>query len=89
MAPPLEILEYCKVEDLIERENHYLKLLEPEYNILREAGSSLGYIHDEKAKEKMRANRTDNIKIEVNYFKLNTKTVYDSINAAAIESLKY
>jgi hypothetical protein len=29
----LEILEYCKVEDLLIREKHYLYLLKPEYNI--------------------------------------------------------
>lgn len=38
----LEILEYCYIEDLIEREQYYIDLLKPEYNMLKIAGSSLG-----------------------------------------------
>jgi group I intron endonuclease len=30
----LDILEYCKTNALIEREQYYLDLLKPEYNIL-------------------------------------------------------
>nr|ATI20189.1 GIY-YIG endonuclease [Juglanconis oblonga]ATI20352.1 GIY-YIG endonuclease [Juglanconis oblonga] len=42
----LEILEYCK-EDInpIDREQYYFSKLKPEYNILDEAGSSLGFKH--------------------------------------------
>lgn len=43
----LEILEYCAPEKVIEREQYYLDLLEPEYNILKTAGSLLGYKHPE------------------------------------------
>jgi hypothetical protein len=49
----LEILEYCEVEKCIEREDDFIKLLKPEYNILPKAGSSLGYKHTDKAREKM------------------------------------
>jgi len=35
----LEILEYCDSEDLIKREQYYIDLLKPEYNILKRAGS--------------------------------------------------
>lgn len=38
----LEILEYCQPSELIKREQYYLDLLKPEYNILKVAGSSLG-----------------------------------------------
>lgn len=51
----LEILEYCSPEDLIEREQYYLKSLEPYYNILKIAGSSLGYTHSQETKDKMAA----------------------------------
>jgi hypothetical protein len=37
----LEILEYCEPSCLIEREQYYLDLLNPEYNILKTAGSSV------------------------------------------------
>ena len=38
----LEILEYCDLADLICREQYYLDLLKPEYNILKWALSLLG-----------------------------------------------
>jgi len=34
----LEILEYCLPEDVINREQYYLDLLQPEYNIYKVAG---------------------------------------------------
>jgi group I intron endonuclease len=49
----LEILEYCEPSKCIEREQYYLNLLQPEYNILKIAGSSLGYQHSEEAKKKI------------------------------------
>jgi len=50
----LEILEYCDTSLLLVREQFYLDLLQPEYNILQTAGSSLGYLHSEESKRKMR-----------------------------------
>lgn len=44
----LEILEYCSKNILIEREQYYLDLLNPEYNILKHAYSLLGYKHSEE-----------------------------------------
>jgi group I intron endonuclease len=41
----LEILEYCDRNSVIEREQYYIDLLKPEYNILTKAGSSLGFKH--------------------------------------------
>jgi group I intron endonuclease len=41
----LDILEYCIPNKLIEREQHYLDILKPEYNILKIAGSRLGSKH--------------------------------------------
>lgn len=45
-----EILEYCDREKIISREQYYLNLFQPEYNILRIAGSFLGYKHPQNAK---------------------------------------
>lgn len=50
----LDILEYCDVTVLIEREQHYLDILNPEYNILKTAGSLLGFKHSEASIEVMR-----------------------------------
>lgn len=46
----LEILEYCEPQNVIAREQYYLDLLQPEYNILKIAGSCLGYKHTEEAR---------------------------------------
>jgi group I intron endonuclease len=51
----LDILEYCDSSETIKREQHYLDLLKPEYNILPEAGSSLGHKHTEETLAKLRA----------------------------------
>ena len=45
----LEILEYCSREECIKIEQKYINLLKPAYNILKVAGSSLGYKHDDEA----------------------------------------
>jgi len=45
----LEILEYCSPEQCIEREDFYIKLLSPSYNILEKAGSSLGFKHSNES----------------------------------------
>lgn len=43
----LEIIEYCDINILLLREQYYIDLLIPEYNILQIAGSSLGYKHNQ------------------------------------------
>jgi len=50
----LEILEYCPASLVIAREQYYLDLFKPEYNILKIAGSSQGLTHTCEAKAKMR-----------------------------------
>lgn len=50
----LEILEYCEPRDTIEREQYYIDLLVPVYNILKTAGSRLGQNHSEDAKQAIR-----------------------------------
>lgn len=39
----IEILEFCESSEAILKEQYYLDLLKPEYNVLRTAGSRLGY----------------------------------------------
>lgn len=53
----LEILEYCEPEKCIEREQYYIDLLEPEYNILASAGSCLGLLHSDETKKRMSETR--------------------------------
>ena len=49
----LDILEYCEIDILIEREQYYLDSLKPEYNILKIANSRLGSKHSEATKIKI------------------------------------
>lgn len=50
----LEILEYCPKTKLLEREQFYLDLLVPDYNILKYAYSLLGFKHSEESLEKLK-----------------------------------
>jgi Fic family protein len=49
----VEIIEYCDVPDLLKREQYYLDLIKPDYNILKIAGSLVGFKHTEKTKNKL------------------------------------
>ena len=51
----LEILEYCSSSEAISREQYYIDLLKPAYNILLVAGSRLGSKHSEETKAKISA----------------------------------
>jgi hypothetical protein len=53
----LDILEYCNKEDLLKREQHFIDLLKPKYNILNSASSSLGFKHTEETKKKKWVNQ--------------------------------
>jgi len=84
----LEILEYCDLDNLINREQHYLDQLQPEYNILKKACSSLGFKHSEESLSKIRAhlsklNFEKGNKVEVTDIEKNTVIVYDSTRQAA------
>jgi hypothetical protein len=54
----LDILEYCEKEELIIREQYYLDKLSPSYNILKTAGSSLGFTHSEETNSNVSVNNT-------------------------------
>lgn len=56
----LEILEYCIDKIVIEKEQYYIDLLKPEYNILTIAGSSKGYKHTAETKEKFKTRKFSN-----------------------------
>jgi group I intron endonuclease len=55
----LEILEYCEPENAVSREQYYIDLLNPEYNILKIAGSSLGFKHSDESRAKMSAPKSE------------------------------
>lgn len=47
-----EIIEKCNIDNLLEREQHYLDSLNPKYNISKKAGSNLGIKRTEEVKLK-------------------------------------
>lgn len=56
----LEILEYCEIDNTLIREDYYLENIKPEYNILKKAGSLLGFKHSEEVRAKMSESREGN-----------------------------
>ena len=80
----LEILEYCSKTSLINREQYYLDLLKPEYNICKIAGSMLGFKHSAKTllKFKNRDTGTGYETMIINEEK-NIKKTYSSLRTAA------
>ena len=90
-------MEYSETTNLIELEQYYIDLLKPEYNILPQAGSTLGYKHTlntinklknykptSEALAKLRLAKTlsGNVIVVVNK-KNNNMTKYPSIREAA------
>lgn len=53
----LEILEYCEINCVIKREHYYIDCIKPNYNILKVAGSPLGYKHTPEAIKKIKVIR--------------------------------
>lgn len=84
----LEILEYCDPKELIKREQYYLDLLSPKYNVLKFAYSSLGYKHTEKTLVKVNKNLANlniskSIKVKVTNLETNVLQEYVSLREAA------
>jgi group I intron endonuclease len=52
------ILEFCDVEALLTREQHYFDTLHPEFNICKVAGSTLGRFHGPETRAKIAAKAT-------------------------------
>lgn len=50
----LDILEYCKADLLISKEQQYIDYFKPEYNLNPTAGTSMGYKHTEETLNKMK-----------------------------------
>ena len=51
-------MEYCDRKNVIKREQYYIDTFKPIYNILKVAGSALGFVHSSEAIEKIRLKAT-------------------------------
>jgi len=87
-------LEYCDKKETLIREQYYLDLLNPEYNILKKAGSPLGFKHSEETKDKLRGAKIFSpehlLKIKEHINKLNSQhsvavVVSDTVNGTSVE----
>lgn len=84
----LEILEYCDSKEVSKREQYYLDLVNPYYNILKKAHSSLGYKHTEESlakinKNLIKLNRIKSITVKVTNLETNVSQEYSSLTDAA------
>lgn len=64
----LSVLEYCSIDVLIQREQYYLDLLKPDYNICITAGSTLGKLHSLVTKDKISKTKKGTYSGEENSF---------------------
>jgi hypothetical protein len=88
----LDILEYCDSSVQISREQYYIDLLKPEYNILKVAGSLRGFKHSEKNIERIRLSklgrkRTEEEKLKIANGSVQSRPVIitNNINGKIIE----
>lgn len=86
----LSILEYCDRDQVISREQFYLDLLNPPYNILKYAYSSDGYKHTLEAIQKMSLAKKGKFTKEDNSFygKIHTEEVKELMSQAALKRTK-
>lgn len=86
----LSILEYCDRTEVISREQYYLDLLNPSYNILKYAYSSEGYKHTLEAIKKISLAKKGKFIKEDNSFygKTHTEEVKELMSQAALKRTK-
>lgn len=86
----LSILEYCDRDQVISREQFYLDLLNPPYNILKYAYSSEGYKHTLEAIQKMSLVKKGKFTKEDNSFygKTHTEEVKELMSKTALKRTK-
>ena len=72
----LDILEYCNPNVLLEREQYYIDNLEPIYNSLTKAGSSIGYKHTSDTLDKFKLRKISDI-TRINLAKAATNRIMD------------
>jgi group I intron endonuclease len=86
----LSILEYCDKDKVITREQYYLDLLNPSYNILKYAYSSDGYKHTLEAIQKISIAKKGRFTKENNSFygKSHTEEIKTLMSQTALKRVK-
>ena len=81
----LEILEYCSTDKLLTREQFYFDNYNPEYNILKIAGSPLGYRHSEAAKTRISLANKNKIISESTRYLIRKSLLGKTLNSERLE----
>ncbi len=81
----LEILKYCSRAQCIKGEQYYIDLLKPEYNILKIAGSLLGFKHSDESRAKMSAPKSEEHKANISASKMGNSYGKNQPNALKIQ----
>lgn len=84
----IEILEYCEASKCIDREQYYIDLLQPEYNILKIAGSCLGRLQSEEAKQKISESKKGSRHSEGTLDKFRARVHSEEIKTKISEAMK-
>ena len=84
----MEILEYCDSKDLIKREQYYIDLLNPEYNILKIAGSRLGSTDRTESRVKISSYRAGKKHTEETLAKMKGRILPEEIRKKITAALK-
>lgn len=77
----LDILEFCSKDEVLAREQFYLDKLNPEYNILKIAGSSLGYKHTNETLDKFKERTKNRIYSEEEKARAAKLNIYRSLES--------
>lgn len=84
----LEILEYCNPSEVIAREQYYIDLFKPEYNILSTAGSSYGRLRTDKTKLNIKQVRLGSTHLEETKVKIATALLGRKDSADSLAKMK-
>jgi len=82
----LDILEYCDIKFVIKREQFYLDSLDLKYNILKVAGSLLGFKHNILSKEKIRIAKLGKPRSEMTKLKLSANSIAIALSVKNIRT---
>ena len=73
-----EILEFTKISSTRERETYYIQTLLPDYNILQQADSSIGYEHTKETLLKMKTGYSERRRLRIGNFNKNKQLDFET-----------
>lgn len=83
-----EILEFTEISSTRERETYYIQTLLPEYNILQQADSSIGYQHTNETLLKMKTRYSESRRLRIGNFNKNKQLDFETRQKISKAALK-